>query len=285
MARKIGRNPHHQNLSPTVLPSTRMPTSRTRRLLLLLAFAFLPEILSAQAAPDNQTFSRRNTYSVSIEGSNDSSHILLGVARNRKLLNFGLSYSRRLLLRPSIELHYLTELRPVIFESDPVVTETFTYIGSPNTSQYTSSIREAQRCEPGVLFHYSGTDPLGNPFSSTVTAACGQRQSTIGAGWSPLGLKLNVLPRHRLQPVVTALGGYMFSAQAIPISTAGNFNYTFSVGAGIELFCSHPGPDTRFGTRSLRAEYRYHHISNKNTATENPGIDNGLFQLTYSFGR
>ncbi len=79
----------------------------------------------------------------------------------------------------------------------------------------------------------------------------------------------------------------MFSAQAIPIYGAGNFNYTFSIGAGLELYRSHPAPDpdTRFGTRSLRAEYRYHHISNGSTAPQNPGIDNGLFQLTYSFGR
>jgi hypothetical protein len=38
-------------------------------------------------------------------------------------------------------------------------------------------------------------------------------------------------------------------------------------------------------TRSIRAEYRYHHISNHGTAEENPGIDNGLVQITYSFGR
>ncbi len=262
-----------------------MPTLRTCRILLLLTSAFLPRILLAQATPSDQTFSRRNTYSVSIEGSNDSSHILLGVARNRKLLDFGFSYSHRLLLRPSVDLEYLTELRPVIFESDPVVTETLAQINSAGSFQTVSNVRQVPRCEPGIIFHLSGTDQAGNPYDATLTAACGQRQSTIGAGWSPLGLKLNLLPRHRLQPVVTALGGYMFSAQAIPISTAGNFNYTFSVGGGIELFSSHPGPDTRFGTRSLRAEYRYHHISNKNTAPENPGIDNGLFQLTYSFGR
>jgi Lipid A 3-O-deacylase (PagL) len=38
-------------------------------------------------------------------------------------------------------------------------------------------------------------------------------------------------------------------------------------------------------TRSIRVEYRYHHISNHDTATENPGIDSGLFQLSYSLGR
>ena len=63
----------------------------------------------------------------------------------------------------------------------------------------------------------------------------------------------------------------------VPTVNAGNFNFTFDFGAGIELFRDH--------TRSMRVEYRYHHISNHNTALANPGIDNGLFQVVYSFGR
>ncbi len=259
-----------------------MPASRTRLLLLFaLSLALRPGHLSSQAVTEQPTFSRRNTLGVSVEGSNNSSHILLGEARNRKLLNLGLSYSHRILLRPSVDLEYLTELRPVVFESDPVVSIVYTAIGVPNNSL---TFRQAALCKP-FIFQSSGTEPSGNPYSNTVTGTCGQRQFTIGAGWSPLGLKLNLLPRRRLQPVLTALGGYMFSAQAIPVSLAGNFNYTFSVGAGLELFRSRPDPAARFGTRSLRAEYRYHHISNGSTAPENPGIDNGLFQLTYSFGR
>ena len=100
---------------------------------------------------------------------------------------------------------------------------------------------------------------------------------------SPLGLKLNFLPRRRVQPVFTVLTGYVFSTKPIPIAQAGSFNYTFEFGAGLEFFRSHePG---FFGNRALRAEYRYHHISNAYTAASNPGIDNGLLQITYSFGR
>jgi opacity protein-like surface antigen len=69
----------------------------------------------------------------------------------------------------------------------------------------------------------------------------------------------------------------MYSTRPIPINGAGSFNFTFDLGAGIELY--------RSKTRSVRAEYRYHHISNDNTANENPGIDNGLIQVTYAFGR
>ena len=80
-----------------------------------------------------------------------------------------------------------------------------------------------------------------------------------------------------MQPFFIGHGGYMYSTTPIPIAQAGSFNFTFDLGAGVELY--------RSKTRSVRAEYRYHHISNHDTALENPGIDNGLFQLTDSFGR
>jgi hypothetical protein len=69
----------------------------------------------------------------------------------------------------------------------------------------------------------------------------------------------------------------MYSTQPIPVLNAGSFNFMFDFGVGVELF--------RSKTKSIRTEYRYHHISNHGTAIENPGIDNGLFQVTYSFGR
>ena len=69
----------------------------------------------------------------------------------------------------------------------------------------------------------------------------------------------------------------MYSTQPIPTPDAGSFNFTFDFGTGFELY--------RSSTKSIRAEYRYHHISNHNTSYTNPGIDSGLFQLTYSFGR
>ncbi len=69
----------------------------------------------------------------------------------------------------------------------------------------------------------------------------------------------------------------MYSTQPIPTQSAGSFNFTFDLGAGLEVY--------RSARTSIRAEYRYHHISNHNTATQNPGIDNGLFQVSYTFGR
>jgi opacity protein-like surface antigen len=69
----------------------------------------------------------------------------------------------------------------------------------------------------------------------------------------------------------------MYSTQAIPDASSGSFNFTFEFGVGLELY--------RTKTRSVRVDYRYNHISDHYTTVENPGIDNGLFTLTYSFGR
>jgi len=93
---------------------------------------------------------------------------------------------------------------------------------------------------------------------------------------SPVGMQWNFMPMRKIQLLVDGHGGYMYSSQAIPIDNAGSFNFTFDIGAGFEVF--------RSKTKSIRAEYRYHHISNHGTADLNPGIDNGLFQVTYAFG-
>ena len=262
-----------------------MPPLRLLTLLTLLASSTL---LSAQQADTPATYTRKNTFGLFAEYANSSSHILLGSAQNRKLLNFGVSYSRRVLLRHSVDLQYLAEFRPVALESDPVTHAVFTYTGPPQNSSFTEDSRFAAHCTP-ANFTFTGLLPggpyQGSPYTSTQTFTCGQRQWTIGQAFSPVGLKLNLLPRRRLQPVLTILGGELYTTQPIPISNAGSFNYTLEIGAGFELYRSREPSTSLFGNRSLRAEFRYHHISNAGTATANPGIDNGLFHLTYAFGR
>ncbi len=228
-------------------------------------------------------YSRLNTFGFFGEYSNDSSHIVLGYAENRKLLNFGGMYSRRLYLSRIVDWQYMAELRPVILESDPVYNETLTVTLPPPQQTFTfPNEAVAQACHP---FSETITGvSQGVPYSQTVNATCGRRW-TFGEGFSPIGFKWNFLPRHRLQPVFTGLGGYMFSTQPIPTNNAGSFNFTFEFGAGVEFYLSKDPSDSRFGTRSIRAEYRYHHISNDFTATENPGIDSGLLQISYCFGR
>ncbi|HEU5352313.1 MAG TPA: acyloxyacyl hydrolase [Terracidiphilus sp.] len=242
-----------------------------------LCFGFALVFLRATAVPaqapkENPYFARLNTFSIFTAYSPDSSPILMGTAQNRILLNFGLSYSRRLLLNRKLNWQFNAEFAPIAFESDPVW-HIVTHQTSPTIATYTDNIRQATACVPESGSYSYSFPPV--TYAGTFVRTC-SRIWTMGEAFSPAGLQWNFRPRHRLQPLVDAHGGFIYSTIPIPIDGAGSFNFTFDFGAGIEFF--------RSRTRSLRLEYRYHHISNKDTADLNPGIDNGLFQLTWSFG-
>lgn len=258
-----------------------MPAKAHR--LCLIAFLTLmtgAAAASAQATPAvSPYYARNNTFSVFGAYSGDSSHILLGDAENRMLLNFGVAYGRKLILNRIVNWQYNGELLPVALESDPN-THVVQNQSSPTVGSVTYNTLPSVSCAT-VTTSYSYTEPNPNggtaTYSGTFTSSCTGRRWTIGEGISPVGFQWNFLPRRKLQPFLISHGGYMYSTQSIPVPDSGSFNFTFDLGAGFELY--------RSKTRSIRAEYRYHHISNNNTANQNPGIDNGLFQVTYSFGR
>lgn len=243
-------------------------------LFILLASMVGAARAQAQAAARPTYYARVNSFGVLVAYSGDSSHILLGDAENRRLLDIGASYSRRLLLNHVVNWQYNFEFLPVALESDPVLQTTYTYTSVTNPLiTFSDSVNSpiVPACQPS-----SGSGSIPGFATYTYVSTCGRRW-TIGEAMSPVGFQWNFMPRRKMQPFLSGHGGYMFSTKPIPIPEAGSFNFTFDFGAGFEMY--------RSRTRSIRAEFRYHHISNHNTATENPGIDNGLFQVTYSFGR
>ncbi len=242
---------------------------------IVLAGLTLPLVVAAQSAPETEAFARVNSFGVFGAYSNDSSHILLGTAERRKLLNFGGSYNRRIVLGRRVNWQYSAELLPVALESDPL-SETIVRQVLPNPASESFYGDPLVVCWPQV-FPYKFTDAKGVVHSGTETSFCRHRQWTIGEAFSPVGFQWNFRARHALQPFLDWHGGTMFSTKAIPIDFAGSFNFTVDAGLGFELY--------RTRTRSFRVEYRYHHISNANSATYNPGIDSGVLQLTYAFGR
>jgi opacity protein-like surface antigen len=249
---------------------------RFRRLYFLVLMAAVISVAAqtrAQAAKESSYYTRKNTFGVFVAYSWDSSHILLGNAENRKLLDLGASYSFRLLHNHVVNWQYNAELIPVVLESDPVqyTTATISYTNPPLTISTTAAEPTVQACHPS-----SGSGILSGGGTFSYTSTCGRRW-TVGEGMSPIGFQWNFSPLHRVQPFLDGHGGYMYSTQAIPVEVAGSFNFTFDFGAGIEVY--------RTRHRSIRAEYRYHHFSNDNTAQENPGVDNGLLQVSYCFGR
>ncbi len=200
---------------------------------------------------------------------------MLGASQNRKLLDFGALYSRRLFQNRIVNWQYSAEILPVALESDPMQNETVTYtLPTPGPPEM-STFEPISACQTG-----SGTTtftpPGGTVYSFNYVESCSRRW-TVGEGISPIGFQWNFFSRRKLQPFAIGHGGYMYSTRPIPIADAGSFNFTFDIGAGLELY--------RSRTRSIRVDYRYHHISDHFTSVQNPGIDNGLFTVAYSFGR
>lgn len=220
-------------------------------------------------------FAPLNSFGVFAGYSNDSSHILIGQAEQRKLLGLGFTYGRRITLSDTVAWQYNLELLPVALEGDPLTKVVVTQL-TPQQMSYTFFSGPVVICET-YSDAYTVQLEDGYTYTGTETASCGGRRWTMGEAITPLGFDWNFLPRNKVQPLVNVRGGTMFSKNAIPISGAGWFNFTFSGGVGVELFANR--------RRSFRLEYRVHHISNRNTANYNPGIDNGMFQVTYLYGR
>ena len=246
----------------------------THGLLVIASIVVIVATSSAQTRKDNPFFARVNSFSLFSAYSNDSSHILLGEAEDRKLLAFGAGYSRRLFLNRSVNFQFNAELVPLILEGDPTdhLSVTWSAPGPFPPIDVTVIPYTACRASSGTGTATSN----GVVYTFTYADQCGRRWSK-GEAMSPFGLRLNLFPRNRTQPFIVGHGGYMYTTQVVPVDGAGSFNFTFDAGIGVELY--------RSPTRSVSLEYRYHHFSNNNTAAANPGVDNGLFQAAYSFGR
>jgi hypothetical protein len=239
-------------------------------------FLFLGSNVHAQTG-ESGPISRRNTFGVYVEHSNDSSHMIMGKAENRKIVALGGSYALRLWRSHVGDLRYIVEVRPVLMESDPVThtTQTVTPIvppGPPLTTVFETVPVGA--CHSGS-FNETYQFPEGSTnIKGTITC---DRRWVFAQGVSPVGLQYGFRPGHRFQPLLTSTAGYVFSTTPIPVENAGSFNFTFDLGAGFEWF--------RTKNQSIQFEYRYHHISNHFTADANPGVDSGVFKVTYAFGR
>lgn len=225
-----------------------------------------------------------HTWAVFEEYSPSSSHIILGQAREREFVALGVAYTHNMHRGRHWDLSYLFEVRPLMVESDPVNTGFAYNIHLPAQPGY-PEIRES-----GV-YHYAHERPVlvmgprvsdttftenGQTYYADFTEYYGRRWTYVG-GMSPLGLKVNFFPHSRLQPALMANGGFAFSLRDIPMFDTSAGNFTFSFGAGIDLFrrLGHP----------IRLEYRIQHFSNGYVGFNDPGIDSQMLYVGYAWGR
>jgi Lipid A 3-O-deacylase (PagL) len=219
----------------------------------------------------------RRTWSVFTEYSPNSSHIFLGEAGNRKFVTVGGSFTQRLYRGRNWNLAYLFEIRPLMAESDPVVT------GFSATLPGTEV--------PPLSYHYPHEYPVlspgpatqtitfiedGTTYTEVVTTDYGRRWTYVG-GMSPIGFQANLRQHARLQPVLMLNGGFAVSPRDIPMFDSSAANFTFAFGAGFEWILA--------SGHAIRVEYRIHHLSNADTGAINPGIDSQTLHVDYVWGR
>jgi hypothetical protein len=229
----------------------------------------------------------KSSYSVFTEYSNDSSHMIIGESENRRLFAAGVDYSRRMGERSIYSWRYQVEVIPLELLQNPRLTTTITntLIGDPTsvglpagTIQYSSLQQKHCVSSSGSGTYYDlGANGQEIPVGTfTYTNAC-SGPWTYGGGVSPLGQKVNFLPRSRLQPYVAMNAGFVAFAETVPSYAATMFNFSFEFGGGVEW-------NARSG-HAWSLDYRYHHISNAGRGRTNPGVDNGTFRLAHSFWR
>jgi hypothetical protein len=247
----------------------------------LLCFALSRCNAAAAQQKTSEDYSRENTFSLFAEYSNDSSPILTGLARQRKLAAAGGAYTRRIVRFLGSDFGYLVEVRPVLFESDPLesATQTITITTGPTAGTVTTSTGSYVpiKCVAGTS---SGNVPSDPPYfpgeSYVVTQTCG-RQWTFGQSFAPIGFKYAVRTHHPVQPFLIGTLGYMYTSRPVPLADAEGFNFVINFGAGVEVYRSH--------TRSVALEARVQHFSNRDTAEANPGTENLILKVSYNFGR
>ncbi len=95
-----------------------------------------------------------------------------------------------------------------------------------------------------------------------------------GFGFSPLGYLANY-PTQWGAFYSGVSGGFMLINKTFPTDKGRRFNYTFDIKFGIEK--------TIYPNTSLSLGYRFHHISNAQTGSQNPGIDSNFLFISLKY--
>ncbi len=103
------------------------------------------------------------------------------------------------------------------------------------------------------------------------------REYVYGIGGSPVGFQFTFRRRKRVQPFVVTDEGALHFARPILVTNGSRFNFIIDYGAGVQVFTS--------AQHAMTVGYRYLHISNADIADGNPGNDQNVFFLGFSFLR
>lgn len=103
-----------------------------------------------------------------------------------------------------------------------------------------------------------------------------QSNRAEGAGCSPVMFRWNLRQHGPIQPYLELAGGVVATNRDVPEGTT-RWNFTTHGGAGARVRVA-----DRWG---VVAGYRFHHLSNANTAPRNPGINSNVGYLGLAYRR
>ena len=109
------------------------------------------------------------------------------------------------------------------------------------------------------------------------------RTTAYAVSLTPVGFQLNFLRQRKIQPFITANAGMIFFNKSVPDDRSPlrpdrrgrQFNFTLAGGGGVEFLTD--------SDKIVRVGFKFHHISNASTGNINPGFDQNLFYVGYTF--
>lgn len=101
-----------------------------------------------------------------------------------------------------------------------------------------------------------------------------RRTVNSGFGISPVGFMIKNYKSKWLSPFAQTNGGIIYMDDYFPTDKAQRLNFTFDIIIG-NIFKLNSFSDISLG-------YKFHHISNAQTGTQNPGLDSNFLFLTLS---
>lgn len=128
---------------------------------------------------------------------------------------------------------------------------------------------------PASFLNYPDVEITGLTCPLCLPSISPARPTRFGYGAAPLGGQVNFRPSKKYQPFIGASGGFLFMNERTPNYVGTKFQYTADVGGGVEIRLK--------DKKALTLGYKYYHISNGNRGIVNPGFDNNLFYVGYTF--
>jgi hypothetical protein len=104
-----------------------------------------------------------------------------------------------------------------------------------------------------------------------------QRDTTYGAGITPLGLQLDFANGSKVHPFVHVNGGLLVFNQSMPLPDAGSLALVGETGGGVRIFTSE--------RRAVILGVRFHHISNGDRSGSNRGLNQFIIYGGFSVFR